>query len=85
MCVYVSVYACVCVSEAVSSACLCVIVMPDLVHESANEVDETTLQLGQFFGFVSVHHGLEGEKERETYVSAGRLVNPLMHFHFNVH
>lgn len=33
--------------------------MSDLVHKSADEVDETTLKLRQVGRFVSVHHGLQ--------------------------
>ena len=56
--------------------------MSDLVHKGANEVDETTLQLWQFFCFVSVHHGL---KEREVFKACtySELVLKLTAKHFN--
>lgn len=53
--------------------------MSDLIHKSANKVDETTLQLRQVGGFVSVHHRLK-EREREKRVHAD-LIN-LTHYLF---
>lgn len=36
----------------------------NLVDESTDEVDETTLQLGQIVRFVPVHHGLKERKRK---------------------